>query len=159
MENKNFDIEKAYNELRQKHNLPEFKKLIQDFDLEKNQDKEPTFLLREIRRAINEKIMAYTHLFENLINPNTPPIFIFSILRNISTDDKNTIKEIYKTLSKTQIKIMKLDTIYNETAETKFINDIFNKWQELKPKIYKLIENFETNFETDDTSKKSSYFS
>ncbi|MFH0711514.1 MAG: hypothetical protein V1889_00115 [archaeon] len=159
MEDKNFDLEKAYNELKQKHSLPEFKKLIQDFDVEKIQDEKPILLIREIRRTINEKIMAYIHLFENLINPNAPPIFIFSILKNISNQDKDTIKEIYKTLSRTQIETMKLDTIYDETAEIKFINDIFNKWQEIKPKIYKLIENFETNFETNDTSKKSSYFS
>ena len=156
MEDKDFDIEQAYNELKQKHNLPEFTKLAQDFDIEKIQ--ESIFLTREIRRAINEKITAYIHLFENLINPNTPPMFIFSILRNISTKDKDTIKEIYKTLSKTKIETIKLDTIYNETSEVKFINDIFNTWQSIKPKIHKLIENFETNFETDDTSKKRSYF-
>jgi len=158
MEDKDFDLEKAYDELKQKHNIPEFTKLIEDFDIEKIQDKETLFLLREIRRAINEKITAYIQLFETLINPNTPPMFIFSILRNISTQDKDTIKEIYKTLSKTQIEIMKLDTIYNETNETKFINEIFNTWQNLKPKIYKLIENFESSIETDDNSKKRSYF-
>jgi len=87
-------------------------------------------------------------------------MFIFSILRNISTENKNTIKEIYKTLSKTQIETMKLDTIYNENKEAKFINDVFNTWQELKPTIHKLIliENFEANLEIDDTSKKRSYF-
>jgi len=53
---------------------------------------------------------------------------------------------------------MKLDTIYNETAEAKFINDTFDTWQELKPTIHKLIENFKTSLETDDNSKKRSYF-
>jgi hypothetical protein len=158
MESPEFDFEKEYNKLKEKHNLPEFTKLAEDFDIEKIQDKETTFLLREIRRAINEKISAYINLFENLINPNAPPMFVFSILRNISTKNKDTIKETYKTLSKTQIEVMKLDTIYNETAEAKFINDTFNTWQTLKPTIHKLIKDFEASFETDDTSKKRSYF-
>ena len=158
MEEKEFDLEKEYDILKQKHNLPEFKELAEDFDIEKIQDKETSFLIREIRRAINEKISAYIHLFENLINPNAPPMFVFSILRNISTSDKDTIKEIYKTLSKTQIETMKLDTIYNEQEEAKFINETFNKWQELKPTIHKLIENFEASFKTDNNSKKRSYF-
>ncbi|MEK0348131.1 MAG: hypothetical protein QQN44_07365, partial [Nitrosopumilus sp.] len=81
MENEEFDFESAYNELKQKHDLPEFKRLAEDFDIEKISDKEPLFLIREIRRAINEKITAYINLFENLINPNAPPMFIFSILR------------------------------------------------------------------------------
>jgi len=158
MEQTDFDLKQAYLNLQQKHNLPEFTNLAQDFDIEKIQDKETTFLLREIRRAINEKITAYTQLFETLINPNAPPMFVFSILRNISTENKDTIKKTYKTLSKIQIEAMKLDTIYNETAEAKFINDTFDTWQELKPTIHKLIENFKTSLETDDNSKKRSYF-
>ena len=158
MEDLEFDFESAYDELKQKHNLPEFEKLAEDFDIEKITDKESIFLIREIRRTINEKITAYLHLFETLINPNAPPMFVFSILKNNSTNNKDDIKETYKTLSKIQIETMKLDTIYKEDAEVKFVNETFKAWQELKLKIYKLIENFETNFEETDTSKNRSYF-
>ncbi len=158
MEKDKFDFRLKYNELRQKHNLPEFEKLAEDFDIEKIEDKESIFLIREIRRAVNEKITAYLHLFETLINPNTPPMFVFSILRNSSDKNKDTIREIYKILSKIQIKAMKLDTIYKEDIEVKFINEIFSTWQELKLRIYKLIENFEANFEENDTSQNRSYF-
>ncbi|MBT7101942.1 hypothetical protein HN935_00335 [archaeon] len=158
MEKDDFDFEAVYNELAQKHSLPEFQKIAEDFDIEKIQDKESMFLVREIRRTINEKIAAYLHLFETLINPSSPPMFVFSIIRNMSETDKETIKKIYKALSRTQIEIMKLDTIYNEKEEAKFINEAFIIWQEFKPTIMKLIENLETNFETDDISKKRSYF-
>jgi len=158
MENEEINFKETYDKLAQKHSLPEFKKIIEDFDIEKIQDKETTLLIREIRRTINEKIAAYIHLFETLINPTTPPMFVFSILRNISTEDKETIKKIYKAISRTQIEVMKLDTIYNEESEAKFINETFIIWQELKPTIYKLIERFESSFEEDDTSKKRSYF-
>ena len=158
MENDEINFEEIYNELAQKHSLPQFEKIAEDFDIEKIQDKESIFLIREIRRTINEKIAAYIHLFETLINPTAPPMFVFSILRNISTADKDTIKKIYKALSRTQIEIMKLDTVYNEEDEIKFINETFIIWQELKPTIYKLIERFESSFDEDDSSKKRSYF-
>lgn len=158
MENEEIDFKLLYNELKEKHSLPDFQKISEDFDIEKVQDKESSFILREIRRVINEKISAYLHLFETLINPTAPPMFVFSILRNVSPEDKEIAKEVYKTLSKTQIEIMKLDTIYREESEAKFINDIFNTWQKLKPTIYKLIENFGASFKEDDTSKKRSYF-
>ena len=158
MEPEEFDIELEYTELAKKHNLPGFKEMSQDFDIGKISEKEKTFLAREIRRAINEKISAYIHLFETLINPNAPPMFVFSILKNTSQKDKDLLREIYKKLSKTQIEIMKLDTIYKEEAEIGFINKIFNMWQELKPQIYNLIENLESGFEQNDTSKKISYF-
>jgi hypothetical protein len=158
MEKDELDFQSLYNELAQKHSLPEFQKIAEDFDIEKIQDKESTFLIREVRRSINEKIAAYLHLFETLINPSAPPMFVFSILRNISSQDKETIKKIYKALSRTQIEIMKLDTIYNEKQEAKFINETFIIWQEFKPTIMKVIESLETSFEIDDTSKKRSYF-
>ena len=158
MENKEINFEEIYTELAEKHSLPNFKKIAEDFDIEKIQEKESTFLIREVRRIINEKITAYIHLFETLINPTSPPMFVFSILRNISTEDKETIKKIYKALSRTQIEVMKLDTIYNEADEIKFINETFIVWQELKQTIYKLIERFESSFEEDDSTKKRSYF-
>ena len=158
MEEKEINLEEEYDKLKQKYDLPAFKELTEDFDIEKIQDKESSFLLREIRRTINEKLAAYISLLETLINPTTPPMFVFSILRNISAEDKETIKEVYKTLSKTQIEIMKLDTIYNEKAEVKFINETFSAWQNIKQTIYKLVEDFESSFEESDDSKKRSYF-
>lgn len=153
-----FNLKKTYEKLREKYNLPEFEKLSEDFDIEKNIEKESNFILREIRRTISEKISAYLQLFEILINPSAPPMFIFSILRNISKEDKIVIKEIYKTISKMQIEAMRLDVIYKEDAEEKFIKETFDTWQKLKPTIYKLVEEFETNFEEDDASNKKSYF-
>jgi hypothetical protein len=158
MGNEKFNLKVAYEKLKEKYDLPEFEKLAEDFDIEKNIDKESNFILREIRRSITEKISGYLQLFEILINPSAPPMFIFSILRNISAEDKIIIKEVYKTLSKIQIEAMKLDVIYGEDNEETFIEETFGIWQKLKPTVYKLIEKFETNFEEDDASKKRSYF-
>lgn len=157
-EEEDFDFEAKYNELKEKYSLPEFKKICEDFDIEKVGDKNSNFLLREIRRVMNEKVSAYLHLFETLINPTSPPIFVFSILRGTSNSDKESMKEIYKILAKTQLEIMKLDTVYKKSTEAEFIINTFDVWQKLKPTIISIIENFETNFEKDDSSKKSSYF-
>ena len=158
MEENEINLEERYNELKQKYSLPDFKNLAEDFDIEKIQDKESSFLLREIRRTINEKTSAYLHLFENLINPNSPPIFIFTLIRNISTEDKEIVKQLYKELSKTQIEVMKLDTIYKEESEAKFIKEIFELWQTVKQKTYKLIEDLESNMDNNDTAVGKSYF-
>jgi hypothetical protein len=153
-----FELEEYYNELKQQYSLPDFVALSQDFDIEKITDKETSFLARELRRAINEKITAYLQLFETLINPTAPPMFIFKVLKGISAQEKEQIQKFYKTLSKTQIKTMKLDIIYSEKEEVNFINETFKIWQEIKPGIHTLFESFETNFENGKTSKERSYF-
>ena len=153
-----YDIEAEYNELSKKYNLPEFEILAQDFDIEKLCEKETTFLAREIRRTINEKIAAYIHLFETLTNPQSPPMFVFKILKNITTEEKEQIQKFYKSLSRTQIQIMKLDTIYSEESEIKFIKETYKIWQDMKPEINRLFESFETNFDKNDITNKTSYF-
>lgn len=152
------DLETDYEELRKKYSLPEFQSLAEDFDIEKIQDKDTIFLAREIRRTMNEKITAYIHLFETLINPTSPPMFVFKILKNMSKEEKEQIQEFYKTLSMVQLEVMKLDTVYSEEAEIKFINKNFSLWQNLKTKIRTLFDSFEKNFEKDDISKGRSYF-
>ena len=158
MENEEFDFESTYNELKEKHSLPEFKRIAEDFDIEKIAEKESIFLIREIRRTINEKLSAYMHLFETLINPTAPPMFIFSVLRGINGEDKEQIKEIYKELSKLQIEVMKLDTIYSEESEVAFVKKSFDRWQELKKEIYTIIGKFDENIGKEDNSKNRGYF-
>jgi len=162
MEKEDFDFAAAYSELEKKYGLPEFlpefQKMAEDFDIEKTPEKEPLFLIREIRRAISEKLSAYMHLFETLINPSATPMFIFSILRGIKEEDKELIKKIYKRFTKLQIKVLKLDTIYSEKDEVEFIKTTFNEWQDLKKTIYNLIEKFDENVEKGDSSEKRGYF-
>lgn len=158
MEEENYNLEEEYETLAKAHNLPTFEEIIKDFDIEKLFDTKTSCLAREIRRTINEKISAYIHLFETLINPQGPPMFVFKILKNMTPEEKQSLQEFYKVLSMSQIQIMKLDTIYSEASEIKYIKETYRMWQEQKQKIHKLFESFETNFENGDEAKSKTYF-
>ena len=152
------EIKQEYNKLKPKYKLPEFNQLAEDFDIEKTSEKQSSYLLREIRRMMNEKISAYIHLLEAFLNPSGPPMFIFTILKNSSEEEKEAIKEIYKKLAKLQLNAIKLDTIYNEKNEANFIITANQIWSEIKQKSYDLFEKFENKFEEDNSSKKRGYF-
>tara|TARA_Y100000310_G_C20690305_1_gene821770 strand:- start:845 stop:1321 length:477 start_codon:yes stop_codon:yes gene_type:complete len=152
------EIKQEYEKLKQKYKLPEFNQLTEDFDIEKISEKQTSFLLREIRKVISEKLSNYLHLFEAFLNPATPPVFIFTILKNSTEEEKETIKEIYKKLTKLQLITLKLDTIYREKNEAEFIIKANLEWSELKQKSYNLFEKFETKFEEDNNTKKRGYF-
>ena len=152
------NISEEYNMLKEKFNLPNFDRLTEDFDIEKNIEKETKFLVREVRKTIQEKLSAYLNLLETLINPVSPPIFVLSLLKNISTEDKEVMKKVYSRLSKLQIKVMGLDLIYSEEEEANFVNISFNEWQEIKLIIKKIIEKFELGIEENNTSYKNGYF-
>ena len=137
--------------------MPEFEKLDEDFHISKITEKESSFLAREIRGVMNEKYSAYLALFENLLSPAGPPMFVFSLLRGISTEDKEKIKKIYTILAKSQLDVMKLDTVYSEEKEIEFINSSFEKWQDLKLEIMQLIENFESIFGNENSERSKGY--
>ena len=158
MENEDFNFEKEYKELQDKYKLPNFDSLAEDFDTEKIFEKESSFIIREIRRALNEKLYSYSNLFENLINPTNIPMSILNAIRHLSLDEKKKIREIYKDLSKRQIEVIKLDTIYNEKSEAEFVCDTYKLWQKLKPEIYKIIETLEEKTGENNNFKESAYF-
>jgi len=152
------DLKKDYEKLRRKYALPDFEKFSEDFDIEKILEKESIFLLRDIRRIMNDKLSAYLHLFETLINPSSPPMFIFSILKNIKQEQRKTVKEIYQRLAKIQLEAMKLDTIYDEKKEADFVNNVFKEWQKFKLKINSLLDNFDKKFKQEQNSNNRGYF-
>lgn len=151
-------IKEDYKKIEEKFSLPTFEKLVEDFDVEKISEKEEGLLIRDVRRAITEKIAGYLHLFEMLMNPASPPMFVFSFMKNLSEQDKKEIKEIYKELSRIQIATIKLDTIYDEKKESEFIKKTYLTWQDLKKKVYQLVEVFEKEFEKNSETKEKSYF-
>lgn len=158
MEEKDIDFEEFYEKVRLKYSLPSFKEISEDFNIEKIDDKEPDFLIRDIRRAINEKLSAYMHFFESMINPASSSIFLFSMLRGVSDSDKSKMKEIYEQIARIQIDFMKLDLVYDEKKEADFVKRVFLIWQKMKFDILALVDNFGVNFDKDLVSKNDSYF-
>ena len=142
-------IKKDFKKIGKKYKLPKFEELAREFDIEKIAEKETSFLLRDVRRAINEKISAYLHLFETL--------FIFSILKNLEEKEQKIMKEIYSKLVKFQLKVLGLDTIYNEKEEAQFIKNVYHEWQKLKIQIHSLFEGFDKKFRENNTSVKKGY--
>ncbi len=152
------EMKKEYAKLKQKYELPDFDSLAEDFDIEKACEKPNTFLLRDIRKAIGEKISAYFHLFENFLNPSNSSLFIFSLLKGVEEIDRDKIKKIYKRIGKLQIPSMKADTIYSEQAEADYLKLVYSEWQELKQDIFKILDRFESNFDIENNHVSKGYF-
>lgn len=52
-------LKKQYEPLRKKYKLPSFDELNKEFEIEKIQEKETDFILREIRKGMGEKVGAF----------------------------------------------------------------------------------------------------
>ncbi|MGK0208934.1 MAG: hypothetical protein ACI83O_000194 [Patescibacteria group bacterium] len=148
-------IKEEYEEL--KYELPDFEKLCEDFDVEKAFEKKSSYLLREIRKLISEKLGGYLQLLETIMNPGSAPIFILTAIKNLTKKDRETAKKLYAEFSKSQIVSIRLDTIYNEDEEAKFIKQTFEKWQTIKVEICDLLKKLE-DVETQSTQRSENIY-
>lgn len=149
-------FKKQYEPLRKKYKLPGFDELNREFEIEKVQERETDFILREIRKGIGEKIGAFLRFFEAVLNPVVAPAFILSALKNFSNSDKEAIKDNYQSLVEIELKSIKLDIDYNEKEEAQFILRTLKTWQSIKPSLKSVMDSLsKVNIEGE--KKRNSY--
>lgn len=151
-------LKEDYEKLSKRYKLPSFDELAEEFDVERIVEKPSKFILRSVRRAINEKISAYLHLFETFMNPTNAPMLVLLMLKSSTECDKKEIEEIYRKLAKIEINSIKLDTIYSEKKEAEVISSIYSDWQKLKERILVIVERFDENFDLNSKSSTKGYF-
>ncbi len=151
-------LKEEYEKLQKKYSLPDFKKMNEDFHIEKIAETETELLLPEIRKWIWEKFANYMRLFEGILNPVNASMFIFSIIKSLNSEEKKNISEAYKKLMKEEIKIIRLDLEFNETNESEFIKESFRVWQEIKKDLSGIFLQIEKGEGTKAEENSKGYF-
>jgi len=134
-------LKKEYEILRNKYALPDFKSLNEDFHIEKIAESETEIPIREVRKFMADKMMNYMRFLENILNPVNAPLFIFSLIKLLNSEEKKLISEIYKKLMKKEIQFIELDLEFNEEKEAEFIKNSYEFWQGIKKDMLKIMGN------------------
>ena len=132
-------LKKEYEKLRKKHNLPSFNELNKDFSIERVCEIETDFLLKEVRKSMADKIFDYLRFVETLLHPINAPMFYFSILKTLNNEDKKILGETYKELVESEIDFVEVDLEYSEEQEAKAIKKSYEKWQNVKKNLLRII--------------------
>ena len=151
-------LKKDYEVIRKKHDLPSFEKLNEDFQIEKAAEVETDILIREVRRFIADKLAGYMRFIETLLNPVNAPMFVFSIIKTLGMEEKKKASEIYKKLTKNEIKLIRLDTEFSEEKEDEFIKSSYELWQEIKIVFLSILDKIDENLDTKIEEKNKGYF-
>ena len=150
-------LKKEYELLRKKYELPSFKEMNEEFEIEKLQEKETETLTREIRRCLAEKNIAYLRFAEMFMNPQQAPMFFFSIIKGLNGSEKKQLEELYLHLGKLEIENIALDTSYNEKNDTEFIKKFIKEWKEIKEKFELIMLAIRQSWEKKSVSKEKGY--
>ncbi len=151
-------VKRDYEVLRKKYSLPDFKKLNEDFCIEKAAESETETLIREVRKLIGDKIVNYMRFLENIINPVNAPMFIFSIIKILDTEEKKKLSDIYKDLMKREIKFIELDLEFNEKKEAEFIKSSYKFWQGIKKDLMNIMEKINKKWDDKSEVNSKGYF-
>jgi len=157
MERKLDRLKKDYETLAKKYKLPDYKTLNEEFDIEKVAEQETDTLLREIRKVIMDKVIAYLRFIELLLNPSQAPMFFFALLKGLDNDDKKLLEELYTKLGKLEIEVIEVDNDYSEKGEAEFIKRISAKWKEVKEGMKKISKSLKLSWEKKTEKKEKSY--
>jgi len=151
------ELKKEYEKLKKKYNLPDFKGLNEDFDIEKCSEKETDFVLREIRKTIMDKAIAYLRFIEMLINPANAPMFFMALAKSFSIEDRKLLEKIYGKIGEFELDVIEIDNYYSEKDEAEFIKKIHKEWQKIKQDMKKIIEALRRNWNSKSGKKDKGY--
>ena len=151
-------LKESYKILEEKYNLPSFEKLNEEFQIEKIAEYETDFILKEIREAITTKLINYLRFIESLINPSNGPMFMFAVIKTLTTNEKEKLSELYKKIAKADIDLIKLDLEYSEEKEAEAIKKYSDMWQEIKKELLGIIDVIKKNWDAKIEDAGKGYF-
>ena len=85
-------------------------------------------------------------------------MFVFSVVKTLSSEDKSKLTEIYKELARNEIRLFAIDVEYSEKKEADFIRDVFKTWQKIKKDLVKILGTIEKNIDSKSDNNHRKYF-
>ena len=140
MEKKDFDVEKAYNELKTKYSsLPSFESINSEFEISSIDEED--FLVRKIRRRMSERIIFYCKLIENIIFPNLQNPLSAYEAGFIEETQREKLTKMHKELMvlERESLLLDVDLTLDENKDLEFILNLLNNWSNFKKEIVELV--------------------
>ncbi len=144
-------MEDIYTELKQRHGLPEFSILDKEFDIGELEDEH--FLLRGIRKKIEDKIEDITKIFERLLHPESS----FSSYReanSFSDEEREKMLDVYSRLMFFYRQATELSIEDSDEENAKYVNDFMKEWSGMKKEIMIYIKRLKESWTKEITKKE-----
>jgi len=151
------DLKSQYDGLTRKYKLPAFKEVNEIFEIDRI-ERDTDCILREVRKAMMDKIVSYIRLVEMMLNPAQAPPMFMMFVKSIGDGDRKVIEEVYKNFIELELRSLKLEIDYAEEDEAKAIKHIIDVWHETEPSLRSLIGIMERNWRGTSEKKDKGYF-
>jgi hypothetical protein len=126
-------MKEEYNKIKKEFDLPDFDILNYEFEII---DLDPTeFLLREIKRKINDKISDACELLAKLIQPEPTSLTDLYEYRCFDDDAKNKIFELFSKILYIKRKINESELLLDDKIDAAIIKEAADTWPKLRKQL------------------------
>ena len=134
------DIEKEYKILQRKYKLPSFNEIEDDFEISIiKEDLIPKkFILRMVRRKINEKLVFFIRFLEGIIHPQSPSIIAMHESKYLLVEDRDKALEILKELMVYERRALILEVESDDKSDSEYIKEAFKGWADTKKELLRI---------------------
>ncbi len=127
------DLKQEYNELKKKYALPSYEDLNKEFEILYVTDiKEVEFILRFVRRRINDKIVVICNMLQTLLQPSPGSFINLQESSFLAKEEKQKYSTMLKDLMEVERSSFVSDFQGDEKKDAEFIKDIWKKWPSWK---------------------------
>ncbi len=149
-------MKEEYNKLKKSLKLPDFKKIDNEFEL--SDLEETSFLLRDIRRKMIDKVDFYAKILEPIIQPETNIVCMFEC-KAFDDDEKLEIYDMFRKMMSLVRSSAELSLECDDKKEAEFISELSEEWDKLKPKLMEKISKMRKSWQKKiDIKETQEYF-
>ena len=123
-------IEKEYAKIKKAHDLPAFKELDKEFELSVIEVK--PFLVRAIRRRMNDKVIFFCRIIEGLLYPHEKSHIHAYESSFFNEQQKEQLTITHKKIMLLERDSLLLDIDSNEEQDARYIRDLAKDWKQFK---------------------------
>ena len=135
------EVEKRYQQLKKKYNLPSLKELVNEFGIN---PENPDLILHDIINKILENFLDSSKTLESIVfvNPNSLPSQLYEA--NMIKSKRNEVFELYKKLMSMYWEGERSVINAKEKEMAVFIREVFNDWtKKIKHELMNICELFQ----------------
>jgi len=140
-------IEDEYKKIVKKFELPKFDILEKEFGI--GDIEETPYMLREIRKRVEDKVDDFTKIIESILQPDTGHIASLHECKFFNDNEKEDMFNLFKELMKLNREGLKLDLEYDEKEEAEFLKNIVKHWEKIKTKMEKIVKKLKDAWDAD----------
>lgn len=143
------EIKHEYEGFVKKYKLPSYEELDNEFELLYFTNIiEISYVLRFVRRRINDRLSAFTSILQGFLQPNPGSPINLEESSFLDENEKKKIVILIRELMNIERMNTLLDLDFDEKKEAEFIKNAVNKWFELKKEILELLKKVKKGWES-----------